>query len=66
MHFYLFCKNITSNCITSNIKESDAKQVIEQALNQAFLKGAFSLQDAAMITQALGVLFTEPQLVQEN
>ena len=43
-----------------------AKQVVEQALNQAFLKGAFSLQDAAMITQALGVLFTEPQLVQEN
>ena len=48
------------------MKESEAKQVIEQALNQAFLKGAFSLQDAAMITQALGVLFTEPQLVQEN
>ena len=48
------------------MKESDAKQVIEQALNQAFLKGAFSLQDAAMITQALRVLFTEPQLVQEN
>ena len=43
-----------------------AKQVVEQALNQAFLKGAFSLQDAAMITQALGVLFTGPELVQEN
>jgi len=43
-----------------------AKQVVEQALNQAFLKGAFSLQDAAMITQALGVLFTVPELVQEN
>ena len=48
------------------MKTEDAKKVIEQALNQAFLKGAFSLQDAAMITQALGVLFTEPQLVQEN
>ena len=30
----------------------DAKQVLEQAVNQAFLKGAFSLQDAAMITEA--------------
>jgi hypothetical protein len=48
------------------MNQDQAKQVVEQALNQAFLKGAFSLQDAAMITQALGVLFTEPQLVQEN
>ena len=48
------------------MKTEEAKQVVEQALNQAFLKGAFSLQDAAMITQALSVLFTEPQLVQEN
>ena len=48
------------------MKESDAKQVIEQALNQAFLKGAFSLQDAAMITQALGVLFAEVELIKEN
>ena len=48
------------------MKPEDAKQVVEQALNQAFLKGAFSLQDAAVITQALVVLFAEPQLVQEN
>ena len=50
------------------MKPLEAKQVIEQAVNQAFLKGAFSLQDAAMITEALKVLFTEPQLelVQEN
>ena len=48
------------------MKSEDAKQVVEQALNQAFLKGAFSLQDAAVITQALGILFAEPQLVQEN
>jgi hypothetical protein len=44
------------------MKQGEAKQVIEQAVNQAFLKGAFSLQDAAMITEALKVLFTEPQL----
>ena len=43
------------------MKTEDAKQVIEQALNQAFLKGAFSLQDAAMITEALSVIFTEKQ-----
>jgi len=45
-----------------------AKQVVEQALNQAFLKGAYSLQDAAMITQALQVLYVEPtiELVKEN
>ena len=50
------------------MKSEDAKQVIEQAVNQAFLKGAFSLQDATMITEALKVLFTEPQieLLQEN
>jgi hypothetical protein len=46
----------------------DAKKVIEQALNQAFLKGAFSLQDAAMITEALKVVNSQPEieLVQEN
>ena len=43
------------------MKTEDAKQVIEQALNQAFLKGAFSLQDATMITEALSVIFTEKQ-----
>jgi hypothetical protein len=48
------------------MKPEEAKQVIEQAVNQAFLKGAFSLQDAAMITEALKVLFAEPQPVQEN
>lgn len=48
------------------MKTEDAKQVVEQALNQAFLKGAFSLQDAAMITQALGVLFAEVELIKEN
>lgn len=44
------------------MKTEDAKKVVEQALNQAFLKGAFSLQDAAMITEALKVLYSEPQL----
>jgi hypothetical protein len=50
------------------MKELEAKQVIEQALNQAFLKGAFNLQDAAMITQALRVLYSEPEIeiVREN
>lgn len=48
------------------MKIEDAKQIVEQALNQAFLKGAFSLQDAAMITEALKVLYSEPQVVQEN
>ena len=43
------------------MKESDAKQVIEQALNQAFLKGVFNIQDAAMITEALKVLYAEKQ-----
>lgn len=46
----------------------DAQKIVEQALNQAFLKGAYSLQDAAMITEALKVLFTRPELelVKEN
>jgi hypothetical protein len=44
------------------MKVEDAKQVIEQALNQAFLKGAYSLQDAALITEALKALFTEPRI----
>jgi hypothetical protein len=50
------------------MKTKDAKQIVEQALNQAFLKGAFNLQDAAMITEALKVLFSEPELelVTEN
>lgn len=50
------------------MKQGEAKQVVEQALNQAFLKGAFSLQDAAMITEAVKVLFSEPELelVREN
>ena len=43
------------------MKPEEAKQVVEQALNQAFLKGAFSLQDAAMITEALKVLYSEKQ-----
>jgi hypothetical protein len=48
------------------MNQDQAKQVIEQAINQAFLKGAYSLKDAAMITQALSVLFAGPELVQEN
>jgi hypothetical protein len=48
------------------MKQGEAKQVVEQALNQAFVKGAFNLQDAAMITEALKVLFAEVELIREN
>jgi len=34
----------------------EATKVIEQALNQGFTKGAYSLQDAVVIVEALIVL----------
>lgn len=39
----------------------EANQIIKQALNQAFLKGAYTLQDASVITEALKVLFEQQQ-----
>ena len=50
------------------MKTKEARQVIEQALNQAFLKGAFSLQDAVMISEALINIYSDPEieLVKEN
>lgn len=38
-----------------------ARQIIEQALDQGFKKGAYGLQDSMFISQALTVIF--PQAV---
>jgi hypothetical protein len=37
--------------------EEQAIEVLNQALDQGFKKGVYSLQDAAFIVQALAVLF---------
>lgn len=42
--------------------QEQAIQILNQALDQGFKKGAYSLQDAAYVVQALSVLFPpEPQ-----
>lgn len=41
--------------------QEQAIQVLNQALDQGFKKGAYSLQDAAFLVQALGVLFPPAQ-----
>jgi len=44
----------------------EAIQILNQALDQGFKKGAYSLQDAAFVVQALAVLFPpQPQQVSE-
>jgi hypothetical protein len=46
--------------------QQEAIQVLNQALDQGFKKGAYSLQDAAFVVQALSVLFPpQPQEVVE-
>lgn len=35
-----------------------ARQILEAAINQAVLKGVYTLQDTAQIIQALQVLYT--------
>lgn len=39
------------------MNQEQAIQVLNQALDQGFKKGAYSLQDAAYLVQALAVLF---------
>jgi hypothetical protein len=38
------------------MKPEEATKVIEQALNQGFIKGAYNLQDAVIIAEALKIL----------
>lgn len=45
--------------------QEQAIQVLNQALDQGFKKGAYSLQDAAYLVQALAVLFPSAQEVVE-
>lgn len=37
--------------------QEQAKEILSQALDQAIKKGAYSLQDASLIIQALTILF---------
>jgi hypothetical protein len=39
------------------MNSEDAKQILNSALDKAMQKGVYSLQDAALIVQALAVLF---------
>ena len=39
----------------------EALKIIQQALNQGFKNGAYSLEDAAFIVQALTVITTSKQ-----
>lgn len=43
------------------MNQQEALQVLTQALDQAFKKGAYSLQDAHFVVQALNVLFPTSQ-----
>jgi hypothetical protein len=48
------------------MNQEQAIQILNQALDQGFKKGAYSLQDAAYLVQALAVLFPpQPQDVVE-
>lgn len=48
------------------MNQEQAIQILNQALDQGFKKGAYSLQDAAFLVQALAVLFPpQPQEVVE-
>jgi len=38
-----------------------AKEVLNQALDQAFKKGVYSMADAALLLQSLNVLFNSKQ-----
>jgi hypothetical protein len=41
------------------MNKEQALEVLNQALDQAFKKGAYSLQDAGFITKALETLFPQ-------
>lgn len=43
------------------MNQQQAIEILNQALDQGFKKGAYSLQDAAFLVQALGVLFPAQQ-----
>ena len=43
------------------MNQEQAIQILNQALDQGFKAGAYSLQDAAFIVQALSVLFPPQQ-----
>jgi hypothetical protein len=48
------------------MNQQEAIKVLNQALDQGFKKGVYSLQDAAFVVQALAVLFPpQPQDVVE-
>jgi hypothetical protein len=50
------------------MNQEQAIQVLNQALDQGFKAGAYSLQDAAYLVQALAVLFPpqQQQVVEES
>ena len=43
------------------MNQEQAIEILNQALDQGFKKGAYSLQDAAYLVQALAVLFPPAQ-----
>ena len=45
--------------------QQEAIQILNQALDQGFKKGAYSLQDATFVVQALAVLFP-PKDIETN
>jgi hypothetical protein len=48
------------------MNQEQAIEILNQALDQGFKKGAYSLQDAAYVVQALSVLFPpQPQEITE-
>lgn len=48
------------------MKEEEAKQILNSALDKAMQKGTYSLQDAALIVQALAVLFPLEKITNNN
>ena len=38
-----------------------AKEILNQALDQAFKKGVYSIADASMILQSLNILFNDKE-----
>lgn len=47
------------------MNSEDAKQILNSALDKAMQKGVYSLQEAAFIIEALGVLFP-PEKITNN
>ena len=48
------------------MKEEEAKQLLNSALDKAMQKGVYSLQDAAFIVQALAVLFPSEKITNND